>query len=76
MPITPDEWDGKLFQIYQDDLADLERIVPQISDKLMEHLDPALKTQFRRLKTILSDVRWNYGPPLHVEKVQGDDNDE
>lgn len=56
-----------LFQVHEDDLADLERIIPQLSSAMLPHLDPKLKTQLRRIQKILSDVRWNYGPPSHVE---------
>jgi hypothetical protein len=64
---------AKLFQIYEDDLAELERALPEFSDRLMGVLDNRLRTQLRRVQTIISNVRWNYGPPAHVEKIAADD---
>lgn len=54
------------FQIQENDLADLERDLPQIADAMMPHLNPRLRTKWRRVQTILSNVRWNYGPPTNV----------
>lgn len=58
-----------LFQINSDDLCDLERILPELQSALFQHLTPRLRTQIRRVKDILSNVRWNYGPPEEVEVV-------
>lgn len=63
--------DVKMFQISTTDFDDLERFIPDIADKLMIHLQPRQKTQLRRIKEILSNVRWNYGPPDHVEVIDG-----
>lgn len=60
----------RLFQIYEDDLAELERILPDIESHLMLHLDARQRTQLRRVKDILSNVRWNYGPHDNVEIVE------
>lgn len=60
---------SRLFQIYEDDLADLERIAPLFADGAIVTLTPRLRTQLRRVQTILSNVRWGYGPPSHVESV-------
>lgn len=64
---------GKLFQIYEEHLSELEHTLPELSDALMPHLDNRLRVQLRRIKAILSDVRWNYGPPGEVEIVPADD---
>jgi hypothetical protein len=67
---------SKLFQIHEDDLAELERTIPQFSDAMMLNLTSRLRTQLRRCQTILSNVRWNYGPPTEVESLPaGDDPD-
>ncbi len=63
---------SKMFQIYEEDLVELERMIPDLASALMIHLTPRGKTQLRRLKSILSDVRWNYCPPTACETV-GDD---
>lgn len=59
----------KLYQITEDDLADLEKLVPQLADVLMDRLDNTLRVKIRRLQKILSDVRWNYGPPTDVQII-------
>lgn len=56
----------RLFQITEDDLAELERILPQITDVISDRLSGRLRTQIRRVQTIMSNVRWNYGPPTDV----------
>lgn len=58
-----------LFQIGQDDLADLERLLPEIALSIPGQMDARLRARFRRCQTILSQVRWNYGPPDRVELV-------
>lgn len=71
--------DNKLFQIYHADLAELERVIPDIAEALMVHLSGRQKTQLRRVQAILSNVRWNYGPPSEVEVIDAvataDDDD-
>lgn len=62
----------QVFQIHEESLAELERILPQISEALVPVLTPRLKTKLRHCKTILSDVRWDYGPPLESEAVSDD----
>ncbi len=66
---------SKLFQIHEDDLAELERTLPQFSDALMLNLTSRLRTQLRRCQTILSNVRWNYGPPTDVEIIESEGTD-
>jgi len=58
-----------MLQIYEDDLSELEKIIPEISGAMMEHLTPRMRTQLRRCKDILSHVRWNYGPHTVVEVI-------
>jgi hypothetical protein len=62
----------KLHQITDDDLAELERTLPQLAEALMPILDNRLRAMLRRCQKIVSDVRWNYGPPSEVEKVDDD----
>lgn len=64
------------FQINEEDLAELERLVPELMDCIMEAFnDNGTRVRARKVKGILSDVRWNYGPPqeVHIEKVGEDD---
>ena len=65
---------SKLFQIYEENLAELERLLPELGEAFVDSLTPRIKTQLRRCKAILSDVRWNYSPPLIIEKVGDDHN--
>lgn len=61
----------KLFQIYEDDLAALEADAPWLCERLVFTLamDNAARIRIRRLKSILTNVRWNYGPPSEVERI-------
>jgi hypothetical protein len=60
---------SKLFQIYEKDLSELERLMPQFCEALMPRLDNRLRRQLRQCQSILSDVRWNYGPATNVEEI-------
>lgn len=61
----------KLFQIYEEDLETLERAVPALvaamspdainSKEIQEHADMC--------RSVISKVRWNYGPHTKTEKV-------
>ena len=62
----------KLFQITEEDLGELEKTIPQLAEVLMPELTNRFKVQLRRCQLILSSVRWNYGPPTHVEIVEDD----
>jgi hypothetical protein len=63
---------SKLFQVYEDDLGELERILPQLSEALTPSLDNRLRVQLRRCQTILSHVRWDYGPATEVRIIPAD----
>ena len=62
----------KLHQIYEDDLADLEKLLPELADAMMPHLDNRLRVKLRRCQHIMSRVRWNYGPPSEVKRLDVD----
>lgn len=64
---------SKLFQIYEDDLGELERILPQLAQAMAPVLNNTLRVQLRRCQAILSSVRWDYGPPNKVEIVPADE---
>lgn len=66
----------KLHQIYDDDLTVLEKTLPQLADALMPILNNRLRVQLRQVQKILSDVRWNYGPPSEVIAVSPDDENQ
>jgi len=64
----------QLFQVHEEDLAELERVLPQLSEALIPVLDNKTKVQLRRCQSILSNIRWNYGPPQIV--IQRSESDE
>lgn len=61
----------RLFQVNDDDLCELEKILPQLCDFATMRPDalPVHKKQTRVLQRILRDIRWNYGPPDEVEII-------
>ena len=65
---------SKLFQIKEDDLGALEATLPQLTDALIPVLNNKLRVQLRRVQQVLSDVRWNYGPPSEVQIISPDDD--
>jgi hypothetical protein len=64
---------SKLHQINNEDLSELEQVLPQIAQALMPVLNNKLRVQLRRSQSILSNVRWNYGPPSESEIIPTDD---
>lgn len=64
---------SKLFQIYKEDLAELEHILPQLAQRLMPQTDNCLRMQIRKVQAIITNVRWNYGPPTDVEVIPSDE---
>lgn len=65
---------SRLFQIHEDDLSALEKTLPQLADALMPVLNNKLRVQIRRVQKILSDVRWDYGPPSEIEVIPVDED--
>lgn len=61
---------SRLYQIHEQDLADLEQLMPVICESIGRELDSAEKIRVRRIQKILSDVRWNYGPHSEVENIE------
>lgn len=73
---------GKLFQIEESDLQALEELIPPLCDRV-QSLDfsahgkanqAEIRTKARRLQTILTNIRWNYGPPEIVEQIPAGDD--
>jgi len=61
---------SKLYHIHEEDLQELERVIPEIFESLTHETNqPKHRVQLRRVKEILSDVRWNYQPHTDVEKI-------
>lgn len=64
----------RMFQISEDDLASLEAELPEIlSHTMMACNDPLLRKRWDAVKKIMSDVRWNYGPPIEVSEIKADE---
>lgn len=63
------------YQITDDDLGELERSIPELASALGPAIDNRLRVQIRRVKRVLSDVRWGYGPPSDVEIIPVDDQE-
>lgn len=61
----------KNYMIHEKDLADLERVLPMLACALQDNLTPKIKAQLRRVKQIVSDIRWDYGPPEEVHRIPG-----
>ncbi len=66
----------RFHQINDEDLIELERTLPQLAEALTPHLNPRLKTQLRKVKEVISNVRWGYGPPDEVEIIPAEDRPE
>lgn len=67
---------SKLYRIEDEDLAELERTLPEFADALLTQLDNRLRIKIRRVQKILSDVRWSYGPPSHIERIDTEPDNE
>lgn len=59
----------RLLQITEDDLAELERSLPMLVDALYPTMDNRTRAMVRRVRQVVTNVRWNYGPPTDVEVV-------
>lgn len=63
----------RLFQIREDDLAALEHTLPDLLERACAHLDNRQRVQWSRVRDIIANVRWNYGPPGAVEIIPAGD---
>ena len=74
---------SRIFQIHEEDLTELEHVLPGIFDlvltetangRCMEDRGPELRTKWRKVQQIITNVRWNYGPPEQIEIIpRGED---
>ncbi len=61
----------KLFQIKENDLADLERVLPRLFEKHMRAFDNNQdRVAIRVIQRIITDIRWNYGPASDVKDME------
>lgn len=65
----------KRFHVTEDDLCDLERMLPQLCEfaTLRPDARPMFRVMTRRLQQIMTNIRWDYGPSgeVHVIPVDG-----
>ncbi len=65
---------NRLLQIHESDLAELEHAIPLLCEVAMQsHDNNRSRVQIRRVKEILSNVRWNYGPWSDVTIIPAGD---
>lgn len=60
---------SRSLHIYDEDLAVLESLIPELCESLREKTNNAHRVKMRRVKEILSNVRWNYQPHTDIEIV-------
>lgn len=64
-----------MFQISSEDLAQLEEILPKVFWGKFPAIGPVDRKRWRTVQTILSNVRWGYGPPRDIERVKDENED-
>lgn len=59
------------FPISPDDLTELERLCSDVLDSWIFAVgtNPKNRLTYNRIKGILSDVRFRYGPPTYIETI-------
>lgn len=63
----------KLYQIPEDDLATLESELPRIMEASPDACnDPLNRKRWEMVKSILSNIRWDYGPPMEARRIESD----
>jgi hypothetical protein len=64
----------KLHQISDDDLTTLETALPELQEAMMTAPDVINRKDVRdhldMVRQVLSRVRWNYGPPSEVKRIE------
>lgn len=63
----------RMFQITEQDLAELESLLPQVLWSRPDLLTTRDKIKWRRVIEIIKDIRWNYGPPLECHRLEADE---
>lgn len=59
-----------LFQVYETDLQKLEAALPRIMEACGMALNrPDVQVLFDEVKDIVSNIRWNYGPPTEIVRI-------
>jgi hypothetical protein len=64
----------RLLQITEDDLISLESTLPDLMwRESLACNDTLTRKKWESVKAILSNIRWNYGPPSEVETINSND---
>lgn len=66
----------RLYRVCEEDLAELEKTIPLLSEAMLTIQTPLTRTKLRLCKSILSDIRWDYGPHGKAEQVPVDNEDQ
>lgn len=65
---------ARMFQVCEADLMELEEVLPKLCESMQiqgQQCDIPTRTRWRKVKEILSNIRWNYGPFDQAEQVDG-----
>ena len=66
-----------MYQIYELELEALESNLPALMESAFEQCnDPIVRKRWEQVKSIVSNVRWNYGPPAIVKTESPTDDGE
>ena len=66
----------KMYQIHEHDLIELSRDCALLCDEMSHELHARQKVMVRRIKRLLSDVLWNYGPHESSEIIPSEGDEE
>lgn len=68
---------SKMYQIHEQDLEALESNLPALMDAAFAACnDPIVRKRWEQVKSIVSNVRWNYGPPAVVKTEPANEDGE
>ena len=63
---------SKVYQVTEENLVELERIIPELYQSIAIHCQPYQRTRFRQIKNMLSDIRWGGGPYSEIYQIPAD----
>lgn len=60
----------QLYRVTEDDLAILESELPRLLESSsIACNDPIIRKRWQAVKEIVSNIRWDYGPPQQVGQI-------
>lgn len=66
---------SRMFQITEEDLADLEKMLPDLMHAHAARVNTAEKVKWRQVIEIIKNVRWCYGPWLECHELKADSSE-